>query len=225
MGSRYGRLVVFNPNPQHRRNGSGKMDLWWQCRCDCGVEGYYLGRRLRNGRVVSCGCYMRDLAKERASKQEGIFKRKYKIPIESSHEMERTYRSWNHLMDRCYNPNSVRYKDYGARGIVVCDRWKESFENFLDDMGIRPLGLTIGRIDNDGGYSPANCRWETSEQQSNNKRNTIMVQGEPISLFCKKLGLKASVVKARLKLGWSLEDSIRTPVRNKRKNQSRNFTA
>ena len=85
------------------------------------------------------------------------------------------YHTYSGMLDRCYNINSHKYCDYGARGIVVCDRWRESFQNFYCDMGKRPAGHTIDRIDVNGNYEPSNCRWATPAQQSRNTRRTILI--------------------------------------------------
>jgi hypothetical protein len=82
------------------------------------------------------------------------------------------YTIWSAMKDRCHNPNNKQYADYGGRGITVCDRWRNSFPNFLEDMGERPEGLTLERSDNDGNYEPSNCVWETRKKQAENRRNT-----------------------------------------------------
>jgi len=121
------------------------------------------------------------------------------------------------MKQRCNNPNFKYYSDYGGRGIKVCDRWLK-FENFLADMGERPDGRTIERIDNDKGYSIENCRWATRIENANNKRNNrmITVDGETdtISNWCRRIGINKGTVKSRVyRLGWSYEKAITQPVR------------
>jgi hypothetical protein len=119
-----------------------------------------------------------------------------------------TYRSWNKMTDRCRNPNSNTFEHYGGRGITVCERWL-LFDNFLADMGERPDGTTLDRIDPDGGYEPSNCRWATQRMQSANKRTAVWViyKGERICLehLAQKLGMAAPTLRRRIEAGWPEE--------------------
>jgi hypothetical protein len=120
------------------------------------------------------------------------------------------------MRDRCTNSNASRWEDYGQRGISVCPRWLESFENFFEDMGPRPEGKTLDRINGDGNYEPENCRWATDEEQANNKSNTRWLEydGErlPIRLWAKKLGLKMSTLKNRIySHKWPVERALSAP--------------
>src|SRR5438876_3468529 len=150
-GQRFNRLCVLS-----RAENLGRGGTRWVCRCDCGELKMIHASSLRGGGTQSCGC----LQKEIASVCNGRHRRG-DTP---------EYRAWSHLKARCLTPTDAKYKYYGARGIKVCDRWLHSFENLFADMGARPLGTTIGRMDNDGHYATSNCRREPLSQKGRHKR-------------------------------------------------------
>jgi hypothetical protein len=124
----------------------------------------------------------------------------------------RSYLNWQTMKARCENERNPHYQYYGGRGIAVCDRW-QSFDDFLEDMGEWPRGMTLERIDNSRGYEPGNCRWATRKEQQENRRNNIYVGiegGERITLaeYCRKYGLNQSTIRVRLHRGWTLEEAI-----------------
>lgn len=128
-----------------------------------------------------------------------------------------TWRSWRGMRGRCLNKNASDYPRYGGRGVKICDRWGE-FENFLEDMGERPEGMTLDRIDSNGNYEPSNCRWATAQQQQENllKNHNLTYKGvtKPMRTWAKELGLTRSMIKWRLyKLGWGIEDTFEVPSR------------
>ena len=129
----------------------------------------------------------------------------------------KTYKVWERMKLRCYNKNRDRYKNYGGRGIKVCDRWKNSFENFYKDMGDKPEEMTLDRIDNNGDYTPENCRWATHEQQVNNKTdsNYIEINGKKLTVtqWAKKLKVNPKTLFSRLNRGWSKEDTVLIPIK------------
>lgn len=131
----------------------------------------------------------------------------------------RMYGIWSSMKQRCYNPNATSFSDYGGRGIKVCDRW-QSFEPFYVDIGERPQGHTLDRIDNTKDYSPENCRWATFIEQNNNTRgnNNITFNGTIMTLkqWTEKFGLKYKVVSLRInQLKWSIEKALTTPTHSK----------
>ena len=154
-GQRFGRLTVVERVPS-------RAEAHWRCLCDCGNTSVLRGSILRDGQVRSCGCYLRDRLR-RVNTVHGQAVRGHMTP---------TYNSWMQMRRRCRDPKHGQWANYGGRGITVCDRWRDSFANFLADMGERPDGTSIDRIDNDGNYEPGNCRWATPLEQSHNKRNT-----------------------------------------------------
>lgn len=143
-----------------------KNRTYYICKCICGTLKSVRKTSLITDSSKSCGCLNREISSNRLKNN------KYRLKHGHTIDKLPTYRSWYAMKRRCTDIFYSRYSDYGGRGIKVCDRWLESFINFLEDMGERPINTTIDRIDNNGNYEPLNCRWATSKQQSLNKRNT-----------------------------------------------------
>lgn len=160
IGDNFGRLTVVSEGTPER--SPSRSHTTWICVCECGAELQVRTNSLRSGMTKSCGCYRSDKLKERDTGR-------------SKNLSE--YSSWSHMKYRCNSKSSADYDDYGGRGIKVCDRWNESFAEFLSDMGAKPTpSHSIGRIDNDGDYNKDNCRWETNWQQSRNKRSSVLIE-------------------------------------------------
>ena len=123
-----------------------------------------------------------------------------------------TYKTWVGMMSRCHNENDPDYANYGARGITVSDEWRADFVNFLRDMGERPAGLTLGRIDNNAGYCGSNCRWETMEQQQNNRRSSRVIeafgQAKTIAQWARDLGVSRQAIRYRIEAGWPADLAV-----------------
>lgn len=150
-GQRFGSLVVTEREETDRNNNAR-----WRCRCDCGSETVVYLNALRQGRVKSCGCAPRGM-KPRHGHTVG-------------RKRSPTYESWRSMHTRCLNPSHIAFAYYGGRGITICEEWLHDFGAFLADMGERPEGTTLDRIDPDGNYEPDNCRWATPKVQIMNRR-------------------------------------------------------
>lgn len=157
-GQRFGRLIAVRALKLDRH---GKMQ--WRCKCDCGGYTITAVTALRAGKSRSCGCYQRERAGE-ANTTHGETRNRKKVGITAE------YRTWMAMNRRCYNKNTLDYKNYGARGIEVCARWRNSFSNFLADMGRRPKRHSIDRVKVNKNYTPKNSRWATKKVQANNRR-------------------------------------------------------
>lgn len=198
-GKRFGRLTVV------QRLGS---DRWgnsrWLCKCDCNSQETIVSSgHLRSNHTQSCGCFH----------LEKITKHGHAIGGKES----KTYRSWDHMIQRCTNPNFKQYKDYGGRGITVCERWNK-FENFLEDMEEAPKGLQLDRINNNKEYYKENCRWATKKQQHRNTRKnhleTYDGKIQCIAAWAEKFNINTSTLISRINiLGWSIKKALTTPVR------------
>ena len=183
-GQKFGRLTVIS-----RAENCKKGQTMWNCVCDCGEKTTTDRQELRRGRTTSCGC----LGKERR-REANLTHGKCGIS---------TYRVWAAMKNRCTNPNNHSYRDYGGRGITVCERW-DKFENFLADMGERTKDLSLDRIDNDGNYTPENCRWATASQQQRNTRSNRMIKyggrEQCIADWAIELGVNYGTLHYRLQL-------------------------
>lgn len=193
-GKRFGKLVVL-----HRNGTADGTRATWRCRCDCGGESVVRTIDLNKGKAVTCGCSH--------GEHHGL----------ANHDL---YHTWHNMIARCTNPDAPGFEDYGGRGITVCDQWcgESGLQHFISDMAPRPAGHEIDRRDNDGPYSPTNCRWSTRPQQCRNTRRNRMLthNGETMCLadWAERVGISACALRHRIvNLKWSVSDAIETPLR------------
>lgn len=194
LGKKFGRLLVV-------AEAGKKSDVfYWRCICDCGRTTTSNGSSLRAGRTLSCGCARAD-----GNRRHGLTG----TPI---------YNVWLNMKARCYRKSNEAYKNYGGRGIVVCDRWRNSFEAFFSDMGDVPAkGYEIDRIDNNGNYEPDNCKWATVVEQSKNRRTNIKIsfngKEQCVTDWAREIGIGTCVLHQRLfRYKWSIERALTEPA-------------
>ena len=200
------RLTVIEQAPY-----DGIGHIRWKCKCACGNEIVVRGNHLRRGNTRSCGCLNKETCRETGKSQR-------------VHGMSNTpeYRVWAGIKSRCLNEKNSAFKDYGGRGIAVCDSWVDSFEQFFNDMGARPSeDHSIDRICVDGDYAPGNCRWATVEEQQNNKRNSEkhLYVGEMLTVtqIAQRADVNYKTLSGRLRRGLSLEEALTVEKHSRRR--------
>lgn len=199
IGAKFGRLTAIKElNKVHNQRV-------FLCKCECGGSAIVRCGNLRNGNTKSCGCLQKEMASS-ANTTHGYAR-------------SNTYSIWCDMKKRCHNPTTLAWDNYGGRGITVCDRWKNSFENFLKDMGTRPKGKHIDRKRNNEGYSPENCHWVTPKQNHRNKRNNRIIcfnsESRTMAEWSEITGIKIGTIWMRLELGWPEEAALFKPLRKR----------
>lgn len=198
VGRVFTRLKVISVD----ENRCTSKRTYYLCECECGKQSSVRSDGLVGGTTTSCGCYNREIiTKHGHATLSGV-------------GISSTYKSWYGMVRRCTDETYNVYEQYGAKGVTVCDRWL-NFKNFLSDMGERPDGHTIDRVDGTKGYSPDNCRWSTYKEQTANRHNTLYVtyndERKPLALLCREANLAYGMVFARIfKSGWSVERALTT---------------
>ena len=191
IGQKYDRLTVLS---KINTNHNGHI---YECLCDCGNIKSIEGKSIRSGLTKSCGC----------------IRSQYTSNKNKTHDKTKTgaYKSWKAMKTRCTNSNTPYYKNYGERGISIYERWL-NFENFYEDMGDRPEGKTLERIDNSKGYCKENCKWATIKEQNRNTRQVKLLtyQGETLCMreWAEKLSIPYPTLQDRIRRGWDIERAL-----------------
>lgn len=199
VNKRFGRLTILECQEITSKN------VIWKCRCDCGKITLVSQTGLLYDKTKSCGCIRKEMLSNRSNAHH--------------HSQTRIYKIWIDIKKRCYNINSINYKNYGGRGITICDEWKNDFMPFYNwsmNNGYTDK-LSIDRINNDGNYEPSNCRWVDKFTQANNTRRNhyITYKGKEMTLaeWSKTLNIGYDCLKTRLRRGWSIEEAFNTPTK------------
>lgn len=208
-GDKFGRWTALELT-QRRTFPAGKTHAYRLCRCECGASHFVNECNLLRSLTKSCGC----LSSEVTSK------RNFKHGYAKKGSQDRIYGIWCGMIARCGNPKNGHYKNYGGRGITVCERWFK-FENFLADMGEPPPKLSLDRLDNDRGYCKENCGWRTDIDQARNKQNTIRLEWNGLSLtipeWAEIIGIQYKTLDARYHRGWSIKRMLLTSLDTSRR--------
>lgn len=192
IGKKFGQLTILEELPERKRR-----EKVYKCQCECGAITYVIGSSLRNGNTKSCGCLS-------------------KLNHHRTHDKTNTrlYRIYNNMKERCYNKQYQQYKDWGARGITICDEWLNDFMLFYDwaiSNGYND-NLSIDRVDNSKGYSPDNCRWVTSKEQNRNKRSNIYLtyngQTKLMVKWAEELAVPYGRLQNRYYRNWSAKEIL-----------------
>lgn len=189
-GMKFGRLTAIDISC--KKSGTYR----WNCICDCGSKLSICGSKLRGKHTRSCGCITR---------KHGL-------------SNDKTFMCWKSMKNRCYSKSFINYHNYGGRGIIVCDRWM-TFENFIEDMGERPEGMSLDRINSLCNYEVGNCRWATTIQQANNVRTNNIIEvfnrKQTLHQWAREYSIMPATLNKRLLLGWTTENALTIPVRSK----------
>lgn len=190
-GDKYGRLTLVS-----FLSKEGRCETW-VAKCDCGTIKTVKKAKLISNRTTSCGCRKREVGRTHGMSNSCEFK------------------CWTNMKKRCLNKNSKAYKHYGGRGITICKTWRDSFEAFYRDMGHKPKGYTLERVDNNGNYEPGNCKWANRKQQAKNRRVARLLthnnRTENIADWSRITGLSTSAIDYRLKTGMTVSEALTTP--------------
>lgn len=200
VGDKYNRLTIQRIFKK-KVGKTGREIVAVECLCSCGNTTQSTITKLKSGETKSCGCYRKE--------------------IKTTHNLSyhKLYKLWSCIIQRTTNRNNDRYASYGGRGIMVCESWKK-FENFYADMGERPTGTTLDRIDNKKGYCKENCKWSTPEEQMNNMRSNKFLEYDgkrlTIAQWSRNLGVTYCSLATRIRRGWSIEDAIKSHPNKRR---------
>lgn len=200
-GSQVGRLTIIE-NIGYMTQGCNPYHIFYKCVCSCGKEVLVRKDHLSSGATKSCGCLQNELVKKRATTHGHTVAK----------HPSKTYAIWCTMKTRCTNPSSKNYPTYGGRGIKVCERWLHSFENFLENMGEKPNGLTLERMNNNGDYTPENCKWATRKEQCNNTRRNRFIlfngRSQTLAQWAEEIGISSPTLCKRLKRGWPVAQAL-----------------